>query len=561
MPAAVGKRAATRPLLEVSGATLCAPGGRVLFQELKLALGRDRVAVVGRNGVGKSTLLRVLSGESPTDRVRCSSQPHLVPQLLSQDPVAGAEGLSPYLVSLAARKGVAADAAAAGLRALPELLLAPRLSHGELRKLRLLEAKWSGAEILFLDEPTDDLDARGVAWLRGWLRHWQGCLLVVSHDRRLLQDFRHFFVVRESGCRYFGGTLEEFDTLQDQEYEATETRYIGNLQRLAEAEARSNHLARRKARKKQYGRCRELKRCTSRMRLNQKRGFAQESQGRSAQIREARITAVREWSKASRRGLEVRLPLGVALPSLPEETRQRPLRLCGVSMVVEGRTLFEAVDLEVGRERVAVVGANGTGKTTLLEVLLERRRPTSGEVRAPHGRMGSIAQGGTDWMLKESLLSQLSAQDPSKSPQDWAGHLLAHKFPLALGTRPMNTLSPGERVRAALICLFQRCPMVDLLVLDEPTYSLDRFGQRALTEALRAWPGGLVVASHDQDFSWTEWASRDGWSLGEASPQWTLGFAPPGRYRSDWGDGLRERRRGGTTAASCPGLTHSTPNA
>ena len=78
--------------------------------------------------------------------------------------------------------------------------------------------------------------------------------------------------------------------------------------------------------------------------------------------------------------------------------------------------------------------------------------------------------------------------------------LVAHKFPLGLAERPLRSLSPGERTRAALICLFQRSPAVELLVLDEPTFSLDLVGQRALTNALKAWPGGLLVASHDRAF-------------------------------------------------------------
>lgn len=78
--------------------------------------------------------------------------------------------------------------------------------------------------------------------------------------------------------------------------------------------------------------------------------------------------------------------------------------------------------------------------------------------------------------------------------------LVAHKFPLALGQRPLRSLSAGERARAALICLFARLPAPELLILDEPTFSLDLLGQRALTQALRAWPGTLVVASHDREF-------------------------------------------------------------
>jgi ATPase subunit of ABC transporter with duplicated ATPase domains len=103
-------------------------------------------------------------------------------------------------------------------------------------------------------------------------------------------------------------------------------------------------------------------------------------------------------------------------------------------------------------------------------------------------------------MLDDSLLGQLSTQEPTATEQQLAERLIAHKFPLGLAERPLRSLSPGERTRAALICLFSRAPAVEILLLDEPTYSLDLVGQRALVHALGAWPGGLVVASHDRSF-------------------------------------------------------------
>jgi ATPase subunit of ABC transporter with duplicated ATPase domains len=103
-------------------------------------------------------------------------------------------------------------------------------------------------------------------------------------------------------------------------------------------------------------------------------------------------------------------------------------------------------------------------------------------------------------MRVESLLDCLREQLPSASPEALARVLAVHRFPLALAARPLRTLSPGERTRAALIALSHRVPAVEALVLDEPTYSLDLVGQRAVTRVLREWPGGLVVASHDRGF-------------------------------------------------------------
>jgi ATPase subunit of ABC transporter with duplicated ATPase domains len=215
-------------------------------------------------------------------------------------------------------------------------------------------------------------------------------------------------------------------------------------------------------------------------------------------VREARLDSLRQWSKSTRRALGVSLALELPVPTLPADAKH-VLVVRDVSAKIAGRSLFPPIDLELGRQRVAVVGANGAGKTTLLQILSGQRAPATGSVRRDPSRIGVIEQGGANWMLEESLLSCLSTQGPDAS-EDLAALLVAHKFPLALAERPLRSLSPGERARAALICLFRRSPSVELLLLDEPTYSLDLTGQRAMTNALRAWPGGLVVASHDRAF-------------------------------------------------------------
>lgn len=450
--------------IRVSGLTLRAPGGRTLLDSLELRLPSGRVALVGRNGVGKSSLLSVLAGHAEADagRVVASSPPHFVAQSL-QRPVG------------------------------------TKLSHGELRRRALAEAHASRAEIVLLDEPSEDLDDAALDWLRAWLRGFAGCLVVASHDRRLLADFRDFFLVSESGCRYFSGTLAELEDELERERAMTEQRYAGNLRRLAALEEHNLQVLRRKARKKRYGRCSELDRGTPRIRLNQKRSDAQNSHGRLATLREQRLDALRRWSQATRRALSVSLPIELELPALPDPTHE-VLELRGVSARTDRRWLFQSVDLRFGRQRVALVGPNGAGKTTLLEIALGRIAPTTGSAARDLSRIGSIAQGAADWRLDDSLLERMHSERPEASELRLAQVLAAHKFPLALAERSLCSLSPGERTRAALICLFQRSPTVELLVLDEPTFSLDLVGQRALTRALKAWRGGLLVASHDRSF-------------------------------------------------------------
>ncbi len=475
------------PLVELHDVDVDSPSGRPLMRGLNLSLSAgDRVALIGRNGVGKSTLLALLARHA---RGRVA--------FVEQEPSAAQD----VLERLRGRElAIAYELEAIGLRSLRRLLEQAQLSRGERRKLCLVEAKLARPELLLLDEPTQDLDAAGEAWLQQLVAEWSGAMIVASHSRALLRGFEHFFIVAESGCRYVPGRFDELQRKLEQEAEDRQRKHIEHLNALAQEERHHLQVCQRRARKKNVGRLHELRRCTSRMRLNEKRSYAQESQAKAARIRAQRIESARGWAKATRVAMTVRLPLDALVTKLPEHDGEENISLRGVGMEVGDRVLFEGVEVGIGRERVAVTGPNGSGKTTLLRIMLGEISPTRGDARCRRERIGVIGQGAGDWALEDSLLSQLAEQDTQASLDAAAQLLLAHRFPLALAERPMASLSPGERVRAALICLYRRSPAVEVLVLDEPTLSLDFVGLAALTEALRAWPGGLVVASHDREF-------------------------------------------------------------
>jgi len=494
--------------LRAQGLHVDTPEGRPLFRDLGIELGRERVALVGRNGVGKSTLLEVLAGHARPARgsVVTTVPPRLVRQ--TPDPSEVAALARGWLRRMHAEPRVARawvrEAAEVGLEPLAMLVEAPGLSLGQRRKLSLVAAKVAGEVdppgLLLLDEPTRDLDEAGVAWLLRWIGRWPEGLVVVSHDRRVLRSFDQFVVIAESGCRAVPGSFDALEASLEREDAARQRRYVAQLDALTRAERHDDIVQRRRRRKKNVGRLHELRRCTSRARLNEKRSYAQESQARQAKISQARIGAARDWAQATRRALAVTLPLDVLVPSLGEPEARPLVELHDVGVVAHGRPLFHGLSLSLGRERVAVLGPNGAGKTTLLRTLLGERTPTTGLAEARAERLGSIAQGATDWDDDDDLLTRLLTTTALPSLEAAAQRLLAHRFPLALAQRPLRSLSPGERVRAALLCLMQRDPAVELLVLDEPTDSLDFLGAASLRRVLAAWPGGLVVASHDREF-------------------------------------------------------------
>jgi ATPase subunit of ABC transporter with duplicated ATPase domains len=505
-----------QPLLELSNINTLSPEGRLLFHDLNLVLGYDKVAVIGRNGVGKSTLLNIINGNEQPDSgsVRCKNKPYLVNQQVSLKSGLYIQNLS----SLLPEKILTQELDSAGLAWLYAQKHSTILSYGEARKLQLLVAKLSCSDLLLLDEPTEDLDEAGVKWLIKWLLRWKNGLLVVSHDLILLNHFKHFFVITESGCKYFSGRFSDLNKKMKEEEEKAEKKYLQKLHILSKKEEQRIKILRRRQRKKNFGRISELKRCTPKQRLNKKRGKAQVNQGKAAKISMDRISNTRDWVSYGRKALTVNLPLELHLPKslATGEKKFAPhghelqrngqmaqfgfIRLEKVSAKSYKRVLFKNINLSLGHERLAITGPNGAGKTTLLNIITGKSIPLRGKVKIFSEQVYSIEQGGTNWLTKESLWALLKFHSRLKTMDEIAHLLLIHKFPIALANRPLKSLSPGERVRAVLIYLFQQASGVEILVLDEPTYSLDFTGKKSLSTALKAWPGALITVSNNREF-------------------------------------------------------------
>ena len=397
----------------------------------------DRIGVVGPNGIGKSTLLRVLAGLEPPDRGRVVAN--------------GAVGYLPQETAVEALSG--GEAARVSLAA---ILLAP-------------------FDVYLLDEPTNNLDFAGLERLESHLARLKAGVVLVSHDRAFLD-------------RTVTRVLElEAETGRAREYAGTWSDYAAARER-----ARSAH---ERAYAEFVGERRRFERL-----LNDRR-----AQARTAgAIADRRGTqAVRSKVKQAKRGLE-RLDV-VDKPWAPWELRLELASAPPAGLLVElrgavvrrGAFALGPVDLELhAGDRLAVVGRNGSGKTTLLRALL-------GELPLERGarRTGPAAVFGELDQTRAAFGGELLADFVAASglDQTTARTLLA-KFGLGADdvTRPAPALSPGERTRAALALFAARG--VNCLVLDEPTNHLDLEAIEELESALRTYPGGLVVVTHDRRF-------------------------------------------------------------
>ena len=441
--------------------------GKPLFDGLSVTVSSgDRLAVVGINGCGKSTLLGVLAGtvEPEAGSVRRGRGARVVS--LAQTP-----DLPPGTVRQAVGGTWEAEAVADRL-GMGDLLDADvaTLSGGQAKRVALARALSDVGEatendLLILDEPTNHLDIDAIGWLEERLAGFRGGLVLVTHDRHVLDRVttRILELDRGAGHVHEGGYASYLEAKAERaEREATTETKRRNLARAELAWLR--------------------------------RGAPARTSKPKAHIASAK--AIIE-GRAPERDRSDNLPLAdlVQMPRLGDTV----VELHGVTDGYGDRTLFRNVDLLLGPgERLGVVGVNGAGKSTLLDVLAGRRQPRAGRVvRGSTVRIGTFDQRGLDLPLDERVREAVAG--PTRAP-DWTDAALLERFWFGNDAQwaPIRLLSGGERRRLQLVLLLRQAPNV--LLLDEPTNDLDLDTLRALEDMLETWPGALVVVSHDRAF-------------------------------------------------------------
>ncbi|OBG84936.1 ABC transporter [Mycobacterium sp. E802] len=504
------------------------PDDTEVFSDLSFTVGPGRTGLVAPNGAGKSTLLKLIAGEyePSSGSVHVDGPIGYLPQTLpltAELTVAAVLGVAPVLDALAAlADGDAGDAVFTAIgddwdieersRAqldrlgLDGLALDRRLgtlSGGEVVSLGLAAQLLKRPSVLLLDEPTNNLDRDARHRLYDALDSYTGCLLVVSHDRMLLDRMDQIAELYRGEIAFFGGNFAAYRAA----VEAAQTVAEGNIRNAEQQlkrEKRQMQEARERAARRSSNAARNLKDAgLPKIVAGQLKRDAQESAARADDVHARRVDDARSRLDEAERALRDDKVIALDLPDTVVPAGRTVFSGEGLQISRGGRKLFcsNGINLSIrGPERIALTGANGTGKSTLLRIIDGAVEPDAGTVQRAEGRVATLSQRLDLLDEGRTVAESLAAAAPGLS-HTRRMHLLA-QF-LFRGDRinlPIAALSGGERLRATLACVLFAEPAPQLLLLDEPTNNLDLESVGQLESALNAYRGAFVVVSHDERF-------------------------------------------------------------
>jgi len=469
---------ARAPLLQVNEISLTF-GGDPVFEDMSLVVqSGDRLALVGRNGSGKSTLMKVMAGLVEADSGDVIVGPGVSVGYMEQDPdLTGFETLGDFAAhGLDPSEMYKVERAGEGLKFDPARPVSTA-SGGERRRAALARLMASEPELMLLDEPTNHLDIEAIRWLEDELKATRAAFVIISHDRAFLRELTRATlwvdrgVVRRQDIG-FGG----FEAWRDQMWEE-EDMQRHKLNRKIKAEARWAVEGISARRKRYQGRVRALQ-----------------------DLRAERASQIKRQGTAA-----------MALEAGPKSGR-KVVEAMGITKAFGDKTILRPFDITIQRgDRIALVGPNGVGKTTLLNMLIGKEQPDGGEIKQGTNLEIALfdqarAQLDGDMSLWDSLTGDPEMRVSGKAdqilvrgqPKHVVGYLKEFLFDEGQARAPVRSLSGGEKARLLLAKIMARSS--NLLVLDEPTNDLDVETLDLMQELLSTYDGTVLLVSHDRDF-------------------------------------------------------------
>lgn len=513
----------TNTQVTLDGVSCILPDGRTLFSDIHASFHTRRIGLVGRNGVGKSVLARMVAGLLPPSAGRILTQARM--HYLAQEPARGEgdtaatiAGIAPVMRALARIASGSVDPrdydtvgtrwdineifeatlVTHGLAHLKADTPAWQLSGGEASRVAFMGALLSEADILVLDEPSNHLDIVARGLLMEKMDEWPGGMIVISHDRKLLRRMDCIAELAPSGLRMYGGDYD-FYAMQSAQERASALRELGQLKAERRNEERAiRDVLERAERRIARGLRSSREANQAPILLGRQKERSQATAGRLRERQAAQRAALNEQVSEAARRVETRESPSLRLAT-GRPTRFRLAMLKAVRLA-HGAGPGGEIDLLVtAGQRIALTGPNGSGKSTLLRTLADMLPPLSGE-RYAWAPMAYLDQQLSTIDPDKSPLTLIQSANPTMTPTDARARLSQIGVDAASVTAPSGLLSGGQRLAVGIALAIYADPPAVLLLLDEPANHLDLESLQALEDMLRAYDGSLVVASHDEDF-------------------------------------------------------------
>lgn len=498
-----------------------------LLSNLSIAFGNEKTALVGSNGVGKTTLLQIIVGEltPQTGVVHANGNIGYMPQdfVINQDQtiahVFGIDQKITVLENIKAGLGTQQDFELIGdewdvVEQAQELLhrcnlneldlsrQIKTLSGGQITRIFFARLLMNKSNFLILDEPTNNLDSESRLVLYDVIKSFDGGLLIVSHDRQLLSLMDQIIELSPLGLKTYGGNYTDYVEQKRVEQEALEQDLVDAQKHLSKTKKTVQLSKERYDQRVKMGNKERHSGSQTKMFFDAKKNSAEKTKSKLEARTDKQLEAAKDKRAAAKSKLEQKALFDFELEATRVHNTKLVLEIKNLVFAYPEHTPI-ITDFEmtlVGPKRIAIEGKNGSGKTTLLKLIMGKLIPTSGSIQVGVQYCAYLDQALSILNPHQTILENFKRLNPNVKETDCRLQLAAFLFAQKDALKLVAHLSGGEKMRAALACVLKGDSPPQFILLDEPTNNMDLESITSIERALRSYKGALLAISHDETF-------------------------------------------------------------